>query len=86
MSLDKEEQELLKAFNKGKLKSTKHLKSEIKESKQAARNYLKKDARINIRLSSIDLNKLKQIAAEEGLPYQTLIASVLHKYITRRVI
>ena len=43
-------------------------------------SYLQKDARINIRISSSDLKRIKQKAAYEGLPYQTLIASVLHKY------
>jgi len=45
---------------------------------QAAERYLRKDARVNIRLSTADLEMLKRRAAEEGLPYQTLIASVLH--------
>lgn len=45
----------------------------------AAKNYLAKDARINIRLSTADLNQLKRRAAREGLPYQTMISSILHK-------
>jgi predicted DNA binding CopG/RHH family protein len=49
---------------------------------QAARRYLRKDARVNIRLSSADLEMLKRRAAEEGLPYQSLIASILHKYVS----
>jgi len=49
---------------------------------QAATRYRRKDARINIRLSSADLDILKQRAVEEGLPYQSLIASVLHKYVS----
>ena len=54
-----------------------------KEAMEAARRYLRKDARINIRLSTADLDMLKQRAAEEGLPYQSLIASILHKYVSR---
>ena len=50
---------------------------------EAARRYLRKDARINIRLSTADLEMLKRRAAQEGLPDQTLIASVLHKYVSR---
>lgn len=46
---------------------------------------MRKDARINIRLSNADLEMLKRRAAEEGLPYQSLIASVLHKYVSRVV-
>ena len=49
---------------------------------QAARRYLRKDARVNIRLSIADLDMLKRRAAEEGLPYQSLIASILHKYVS----
>ena len=49
---------------------------------QAAGRYLRKDARVNIRLSSADLEMLKRRAAEEGLPYQSLIASILHKYVS----
>ncbi len=49
-------------------------------AQKAASRYIKKEARINIRLSKIDLEKIKEKAVYEGLPYQTLIASVLHKY------
>lgn len=53
------------------------------EAMRAAARYARKDARINIRLSSADLEMLKRRAAEEGLPYQSLIASILHKYVSR---
>ncbi len=74
-------------FEEGKLKSSKNAKQEIAIAKKAATNYInaKKNARINIRLSSDDLDKLKSIAVAEGLPYQTLIASVLHKYIASKL-
>jgi len=49
---------------------------------KAASNYIQKDVRINIHISSSDLKRIKQKAAYEGLPYQTLIASILHKYST----
>src|SRR6516162_7033004 len=52
---------------------------------EAARRYLRKDARVNIRLSSADLEMLKRRAAEEGPPYQSLIASILHKYVSGSV-
>ena len=48
----------------------------------AAKRYTRKDARINIRLSTANLEMLKRRAVEEGLPYQSLIASVLHKYVS----
>jgi len=78
--LDAEEQELLEAFESGELKSVDNLAEEMASAKEAAANYFRKDARINIRLSRNDLRRIKQKAAYEGLPYQTLIASLLHKY------
>jgi predicted DNA binding CopG/RHH family protein len=80
LSLDLEERELLASFEKGEWKSVKNLEKEKTFAQKAAAKTLKKDVRINIRLSSNDLTNIKQIAAYEGLPYQTLIASVLHKY------
>lgn len=82
--LDEEEQEISdaldKAIDKGKLKSVKHLKEEVAFAREAAARYFRKDARVNIRLSSHDLARLKQKAAYRGVPYQTFIASVLHEY------
>ena len=77
---DKEEQELSDAFDRGEWKSVSNLAHEKKMARKAADNYQKKNARINIRLSMTDLEQIKQKAAYEGLPYQTLIASILHKY------
>ncbi len=79
-NLDAEEQSLSNSFDKGEWKSVKNLKKEIKKTRNAADNYLRKAARINIRISQNDLEHIKQKAAFEGLPYQTLIASILHKY------
>jgi predicted DNA binding CopG/RHH family protein len=80
MKLTKEEKEILDAFEKGTLKRAKNAKKHIKEAEAAARNYFSKDARISIRLSSADLQAIKRKAHMEGLPYQTLIASIIHKY------
>ena len=80
VTLDSEELELLDAFKKNKLKRVKNFKVEMSIAKRAATRFLTKDSRINIRLSSSDIARLKRIAANEGLPYQTLISSVLHKY------
>ena len=82
--LDNYEREVLKAFEKGKLKSV-ATKSELAKVKAAARATAIKDRRVNIRLSSGDLSDLRIKALEEGVPYQTLIASVLHKYVTGRL-
>lgn len=78
------EQEILKAFESGKLKSV-ATRSELEKFKAAARATAIKDRRVNIRLSSIDLSDIQVKAMEEGIPYQTLIASVLHKFVTGRL-
>ena len=62
------------------------LKNEIIQHQAIAKNTLRKDKRINIRLSSNDLVSLKTNAVEMGLPYQTLVSSVLHQYVTGRLI
>ncbi|AAO91569.1 CopG family antitoxin [Coxiella burnetii] len=79
-NLDEEEQALSDVFDQGKFKRVKNIKKELAKVKEAATHYLQKDARINIRISSTDLEQIKQKAAYEGIPYQTLIASILHKY------
>ena len=63
----------------------KNLKDEIEKHRQYARNTLRKDSRVNIRISSRDLEALQTKAVEDGLPYQTLMASVLHRYVTGRL-
>ena len=80
INLDEEEQEISDAIDAGKLKSVPNVKEEISFAKKAAANYFRKNARVNIRISSNDLAQLKQKAAYKGLPYQTFIASVLHEY------
>ena len=74
------ELEVLNAFEGGRLKSV-ATKREIDKLKAAAKATATKDRRVNIRLSSFDLSDIQVKAMEEGLPYQTLIASVLHKYV-----
>jgi predicted DNA binding CopG/RHH family protein len=82
--IDHDESELLEAFEHGQLKSV-ATKSELAKFKAAARATALKDRRVNIRLSSGDLSDIQVKALEEGIPYQTLIASVLHKYVTGRL-
>ncbi len=82
--IDREELKILRAFEKGELKSV-ATKAELAKFKAAARATAIKDRRVNIRLSSIDLGDIQVKAMEEGVPYQTLIASVLHKYVTGRL-
>lgn len=78
--LDEEEKKLSDSFDLEEWESVENLEEERIKAQEAAYRYLHKDARINIRISSSDLERLKQIAAYEGLPYQTLITSILHKY------
>lgn len=82
IKLDKEEQEILEAIESGEWKSVRPTKSQLDYYAEIARNTLRKDQRMNIRISKMDLNRLKAKAAEEGMPYQTLVASVLHKYVS----
>lgn len=83
--IDVYELEVLESFEKGKLKSI-ATKSELEKLKAAARATAIKNRRVNIRLSPIDLSDIQVKALEEGVPYQTLIASVLHKYVSGRFV
>ena len=80
VKLDNEERDLLDSVESGEWKSTTNLDDEMVFAKKAAENSLRKDARVTLRISSSDLDRLKQKAAYKGLPYQTFIASVLHEY------
>ncbi len=79
---DDEERDLITAYESGEFRPVKDQQSAKPAAVQEAKCYLRKDARVNIRLSTADLEMLERRAAEEGLPYQTLIASVLHKYVS----
>lgn len=84
--LDLEEMEILEAFEAGKLKRVENVDREIKRHQAIAEATFKKDARINIRLSSRDLRALQARALQEGMPYQTLVSSVLHKFVDGQLI
>ena len=83
--LDKEEQEILEAFESGNIKRSKNAAQTQKRHQEYAEAMFRKDARINIRLSSKDLRGLQKKALAEGIPYQTLVASILHKYVEGRL-
>ncbi|NIM42242.1 MAG: hypothetical protein GTN84_16815 [Hydrogenophaga sp.] len=83
--LDAYESDVLAAFEKGRLQSV-ATKAELAKARAAARATAIKDRRVNIRLTSGDLQDIQTRALEEGMPYQTLIASVLHKYATGRLV
>ncbi len=84
--LDPEEKEILEAYERGELKTVKNFKKESKMIRQAAMSTLRKDRRVNIRLANRDLDGIRAKAAEEGIPYQTLIASILHKFVSGRLV
>lgn len=86
VSLDREEQELLESFDRGEWRSVTGREAEIERYRGYARATFKKDMRVNIRMSRKDLEALQERALEEGLPYQTLMASVLHKYANGRLL
>lgn len=83
--LDQEEAEVLGAYERNELTSV-MTEAERARLQQAARATGVKDRRINIRLSSAELSDIQTRALQEGMPYQTLIASVLHKYVTGRLV
>lgn len=80
------EEEILASFDRGEWKTVPKLKSEIERFTAIASVSLVKNKRVNIRISSRDLDDIQAKAAEEAIPYQTLMASVLHKYVTGRLV
>ncbi len=85
-NLDKEEKEILDSFERGEWKSVPNVKAEIEKHRKYARKTLKKDKRVNIRIPSKVLEELQAIAIEDGIPYQTLMSSILHRYVTGRLV
>ena len=81
MKYDREEQELLEAYERGKLKTSIPSKQEIARIKSMARNTFRKDRRITIRLYEHDLKGIQKRAMEKGIPYQTLISGMIHQYV-----
>jgi predicted DNA binding CopG/RHH family protein len=85
-ALDRYEKQVLSAFEAGKLKSMVTSKASLRRYGEYARATLGKNKRVNIRLSTPELSEIRARAAEEGIPYQTLIASVLHKFVAGRFV
>ena len=79
--LTKEEKEILDSFEKGEWVPVADLSKRKKELAEYARNTLRKDKRLNIRISERDLIELQRKAVREGLPYQTYVSSIIHKFI-----
>lgn len=84
--LTKDEQEILDSYEKGELIPVKNLSARKAELRRYARNTLKKDKRLNIRISERDLDELQKKAVIEGLPYQTYVSSIIHKFINGKLI
>ncbi len=85
MELSKEEKELLDSVERGEWRTIPNFREEAKQYQEYAKTTFRKDKRINIRISEKDLVSIKKRALQEGLPYQTLISSVLHKFVDGRL-
>jgi len=86
IKLNKEEKDILESYERGEWESVKNLTKEIERHRGYARQTLKKDKRVNIRISSMVLDEIQTRAIEDGMPYQTLISSILHRFVTGRLI
>ena len=86
VNLDSEEKELLESFERDEWRPAAGREEGFERYRQYARATFKKDMRVNIRISRKDLEVLQKRALEEGIPYQTLMGSVLHKYVDGRLV
>jgi len=86
MKLSKQEKKIVESVERGDWRSVRGVKKQIKRYQDYARATVRKDKRVNIRMSEKDLIHLQKKAMEEGLPYQTLISSVLHRYVNGRLV
>ena len=84
--LDGEEQDILDRFEQGELRSAPGGEQEMEAAHQAARNTFNKTKRVNLRVTERDFMLAHSRAREEGIPYQTLLSSVIHKYLSGRLI
>jgi len=83
--IDKEEKEFIESYNRGEWRSLKD-KKKLSKYVKAVKESLSKNKRINIRITSKDLNDIQVKAIEEGIPYQTLISSLIHKYNSGKLV
>ena len=86
VKLDAEETNLLNSYESEEWPPVTQLEAEKQRYREYARATFKKDSRVNLRISSKDLEAIQKKALEEGIPYQTLIASILHKYVSGRLV
>lgn len=83
--LNAEEREILEKFERGELRSARGTEREMESARQAARNTFHKTRRVNLRVTERDFHLAHARAREEGIPYQTLLSSVIHKYLSGRL-
>ena len=83
--MDAEEQDILDRFERGELRPSPDAADEILAAREAARNTFNKTRRVNLRMTERDFNLAHSRAREEGVPYQTLLSSVIHKYLSGRL-
>jgi predicted DNA binding CopG/RHH family protein len=86
IKLNKEERDLSRSVEKGEWRSVKNLEAEIAAAKSIADATVAKAQRMNIRISEKDLIALRVRAMKEGMPYQTLVSSIIHKYLAGRLV
>jgi len=85
MKIDKEEKDVIDSLETGEWQSVKNLNAYKKHLQETAAKTMLKDQRMNIRIAKRDLDRLKAKALEEGMPYQTLVSSILHKYLAGKL-
>ena len=83
--LNTEERDILDKFERGELRRTADAEIEMATARQAARDTFNKTRRVNLRVTERDFNLAHARAREEGIPYQTLLSSVIHKYLSGRL-
>ena len=81
-----EEKEILEKFERGELRPASNVGHELVQARQAARNTFNKTRRVNLRVTERDFSLAHARAREEGIPYQTLLSSVIHKYLSGRLV
>ncbi len=84
--LDEYEKDILKSYENDEWVEVPDVENEIIRHREYAKNTLRKDKRVNIRISQKDLESIQRMAIEEGIPYQTLLSSLIHKYVNGRLV
>lgn len=84
--MDREERDIIERFERGELRSATNAEREIEAAVEAARATFNKTRRVNLRVTERDFILAHSRAREEGIPYQTLLSSVIHKYLSGRLV